>query len=61
MAQSSSENPGARLRPFIWWIAVFVALLAGYADLWRGGVTVAPILLILGYCVLVPLAILKGR
>ena len=59
MAQSSSETPGARFRPFLWWIAAFVVLLAGYADLWRGGVTLAPILLILGYCVLVPLAILK--
>ncbi len=59
MAQSSSENPGARVRPLLWWIAAFVVLLAGYADLWRGGETLAPILLILGYCVLVPLAILK--
>jgi hypothetical protein len=59
MAQSSSETPGARLRPYLWWIAAFAALLLGYADLWRGGETLAPILLILGYCVLVPLAILK--
>ena len=59
MAQSSSETLGVRARPFLWWIAAFVVLLAGYADLWRGGVTLAPILLILGYCVLVPLAILK--
>jgi hypothetical protein len=59
MAQSSSEIPGARLRPYLWWIAAFAVLLAGYADLWRGGETLAPILLILGYCVLVPLAILK--
>lgn len=35
------------------------ALLVGYADLARGGETIAPILLVLGYCVLVPLAILK--
>ena len=34
-------------------------LLAGYADLARGGETLAPILLILGYCVLVPIAILR--
>ena len=36
-----------------------LVLLAGYADLARGGETLAPILLIIGYCVLVPLAILK--
>ena len=59
MAQSSSENSGARLRPYLWWLATFAALLLGYADLWRGGITLGPILLILGYCVLIPLAILK--
>jgi hypothetical protein len=31
----------------------------GYADPWRGGITIAPILLIIGYCILVPIAILK--
>ena len=59
MAQSSSESPRGRFRPSLWWIAAFVVLLAGFADLWRGGITLAPILLILGYCVLIPLAILK--
>jgi hypothetical protein len=59
MAQSSSSDARAGLRPYLWWIAAFVVLLAGYADLWRGGETLAPILLILGYCVLVPVAILK--
>jgi hypothetical protein len=43
----------------MWWALAALALLAGYADLARGGETLAPILLILGYCVLVPLAILK--
>jgi hypothetical protein len=37
-----------------------VSLLGGYADLARGGETIAPLLLVLGYVVLVPLAILKG-
>jgi hypothetical protein len=36
------------------------SLLLGYVDLARGGETIAPILLVLGYVVLVPLAILKG-
>ena len=42
----------------MWGIAALV-LAAGYADLVRGGVTIAPILLVIGYCVLVPLAILS--
>ncbi len=43
-----------------WGIAAFV-LAAGYADLVRGGDTIAPILLVIGYAVLVPLAILAKR
>jgi hypothetical protein len=35
-----------------------VVLLFGYADLARGGVVVAPILLVTGYFLLVPLALL---
>lgn len=49
-----------RTRPsLLWWALATLTLLAGYADLWRGGETLAPILLIVGYCVLVPVAILK--
>jgi hypothetical protein len=36
------------------------AIAAGYLDLANGGVTAAPLLLVLGYVVLVPLAILDG-
>lgn len=46
-------------RPGLWWGLAAAALVVGYADLWRGGVTLAPILLVLGYCVLIPIAILK--
>ena len=49
-----------RSRALIWWGAAALSLLGGYVDLWRGGETLAPILLILGYVVLVPAAILKG-
>ena len=57
MAQSSSGTPA---RPsYLWWLVAFVVLLAGYADLWRGGTTLAPLLLVLGYCGFVPLAILR--
>jgi hypothetical protein len=48
-----------RSRPYLWWGLAALSLVAGYVDLARGGETLAPILLVLGYCVLVPLAILK--
>ena len=56
MAQPSLVT---RSRAYRWWLVAFVVLLAGYADLWRGGDSLAPLLLVLGYCVFVPLAILK--
>ncbi|GAC1683279.1 MAG: hypothetical protein NVS9B3_01130 [Gemmatimonadaceae bacterium] len=56
MAQPASTT---RARPFIWWGVTTVTLLLGYADLARGGETLAPVLLVVGYCVLVPLAILR--
>lgn len=56
MAQTVTS---ARSRSAILWAAAALTLLAGYADLARGGETLAPILLIIGYCVLIPLAILK--
>jgi hypothetical protein len=49
-----------RLLPSVWWALAAHALLAGYGDLARGGTTLAPLLLVLGYCVLVPTAILRG-
>ena len=44
-------------RPAVKWTIAGVVLAAGYADLARGGTTLAPILLVVGYGVLVPLAI----
>ena len=35
-----------------------VVLLAGYVDLAIGGLTLAPVLLVVGYVVLIPLALL---
>ena len=49
-----------RFRPFIWWGIALLTILLGYADLARGGMTIAPVLLVVGYCVLVPLAILRS-
>jgi hypothetical protein len=48
-----------RTRGLMWWGIAALVIIAGFADLARGGETIAPILLTIGYCVLVPLAILK--
>jgi hypothetical protein len=48
-----------RTRSWKWWGISLLVIIAGFADLARGGETIAPILLAIGYCVLVPIAILK--
>lgn len=58
-AVSDSERPLGSHQRLVWWGAAALLLLIGYADLWRGGETIAPILLVLAYCVLIPVAILK--
>jgi hypothetical protein len=50
---------GGSRRSWLYWAIATIVLLAGFADLARGGETLAPILLVIGYCVLVPLAILR--
>ena len=52
------REAGSR-RGWLYWTIATIVLLAGFADLARGGETLAPILLVIGYCVLVPLAILR--
>jgi len=47
-------------RPLLWWGIAMIVILAGYADLARGGESIAPVLLVVGYCVLVPIAILRS-
>ena len=42
-------------------LSAAVVLLLGFADLARGGVTLAPVLLVAGYLVLVPLSLWPGR
>jgi hypothetical protein len=59
LAGLSGTRAGASSRrSWTYWVIAAVVLLAGFADLVRGGETLAPILLIVGYCVLIPLAIL---
>lgn len=55
----ATETVATGSKPALWWGLAAGTLLLGYADLWRGGETVAPILLVIGYCILVPIAILK--
>ena len=50
----------ARRAHFVRAIAA-AALLIGYMDLIRGGITVAPVLIVIGYAVLVPAVILTWR
>jgi hypothetical protein len=57
MVEADAPN---RVRPIVWWGIALLAILAGYADLARGGETIAPVLLVAGYCVLVPIAILRS-
>ncbi|HEU4995347.1 MAG TPA: hypothetical protein VFT29_11040 [Gemmatimonadaceae bacterium] len=54
MAEADVTKPS---RPLLWWGIALLTIAAGYADLARGGETIAPVLLVAGYCVLVPLAI----
>lgn len=56
---SSLAGISPRTRSIALWVAALASIAIGFADLARGGTTIAPVLLVLGYCVLVPLAILK--
>lgn len=47
-------------RNWTWLIAGAVVILAGFIALRLGSITLAPILLVLGYCVLIPVGILIG-
>jgi hypothetical protein len=55
---TSIDKP--RSRALLYWGAAALSLVVGYVDLARGGETLAPVLLVVGYVILIPLAILKG-
>jgi hypothetical protein len=59
---TNGEQRGIRRydQPKIWWGAATAALLLGFADLWRGGETIAPVLLVIAYVILIPIAILRS-
>lgn len=56
MADTDSGRKGSTA---LKWGAAAVVLAAGYADLARGGDTLAPILLVIGYGILIPVAIVS--
>jgi hypothetical protein len=60
-AVSPRKSPAGprRWRAVVWWAVAFVVIVLGYIDLAMGGETLAPILLIAGYCIFVPVAILR--
>ncbi|MFN2602013.1 MAG: hypothetical protein ABR582_04555 [Gemmatimonadaceae bacterium] len=58
-ASSTTGRSSQRNRSITLWGVALLVIVAGFADLARGGTTLAPILLVIGYCVLVPIAILK--
>ncbi len=48
-------------RNYIFFGAAMLSIILGYITLGQGSITLAPILLVLGYCVLVPVSlIIKG-
>lgn len=49
----------ARGTPAGWALAAALVILLGYADLWRGGTEFASVLLVIGYVILIPVAILS--
>ncbi len=58
MTSSASRLPGGL--PLAVLLAAVVAVAVGYADLWRGGTSLAAAALVLGYVLLAPLALVLG-
>ena len=49
-------------RNYLVFALALVVIIIGYITLGQGSITLAPILLVLGYCVLIPIAlIIRGR
>jgi uncharacterized membrane protein HdeD (DUF308 family) len=62
-AKAASEKSNGEGLPFTRknyyiFLAGLAAIVVGYIALAQGSITLAPILLVLGYCVIVPVAIL---
>lgn len=57
-AGSTPENWPFGKKNYIWFGIAMVVMIIGYIALGTGSITLAPFLLVLAYCVLVPVAIL---
>jgi uncharacterized membrane protein HdeD (DUF308 family) len=56
--REDSEMHALRKYRHVFMVAGLVAIVAGYVFLGYGSISLAPVLLVLGYCVLVPMALL---
>ena len=54
-------SPAPARRALVMRVAAAAALLIGYVDLARGGITLAPLAIVLAYAVFVPAVILTWR
>jgi len=45
---------------YAWLMGGFMAIVAGYLLLGSGDITLAPLLLVLGYCLLIPIFLLQS-
>jgi len=48
------------LKRYAWLMGGFAAIVAGYLLLGSGDITLAPLLLVLGYCLLIPIFLLQS-
>ena len=42
-------------------VLALAVIVIGYVTLGRGSISLAPALLVLGYCILIPIALMKGE
>jgi len=59
-AKEKSALPFTK-RNWTWMGIGLLVIIIGYIALSQGSITLAPILLVLGYCVIIPIAILLGE
>ena len=56
-AEGKSALPFTK-KNYIWFAVGLAVIVLGYITLGSGSITLAPILLVLGYCVIIPIAII---
>lgn len=57
-AQQKSEGLPFTKKNYLIFLVGLLVIVIGYVALGQGSITLAPILLVLGYCVIIPVAIL---